>query len=145
MITGADKRVNLSPVFITSNHHHHSSPVLIGWRVITSYSIHYTKLYDVIQGARLVGANMIVGVDTNPAKRALAEKFGMTHFVNPKEAGGDLVAHLVNLTKGGADYSFDVITSYSIHYTKLYDLRPLIIHLSPFSTAFVFMAASGTL
>ncbi len=64
---------------------------------------------NVIQGARLAGANMIVGIDTNPAKRALAEKFGMTHFVNPKEAGADLVAHLVNLTKGGADYSFECI------------------------------------
>jgi len=64
---------------------------------------------NVIQGARLVGANMIVGVDTNPGKRALAEKFGMTHFVNPKETGADLVAHLVNLTKGGADYSFECI------------------------------------
>ena len=64
---------------------------------------------NVIQGARLVGANMIVGVDTNPAKRALAEKFGMTHFVNPKESGADLVAHLVNITKGGADYSFECI------------------------------------
>jgi len=64
---------------------------------------------NVIQGARLVGADMIVGVDTNPAKRALAEKFGMTHFVNSKEAGADLVAHLVNLTKGGADYSFECI------------------------------------
>jgi len=64
---------------------------------------------NVIQGARLVGANMIVGVDLNPARRALGEKFGMTHFVNPKEVGGDLVAHLVNLTKGGADYSFECI------------------------------------
>ena len=64
---------------------------------------------NVIQGARLVGANMIVGIDTNPAKRALAEKFGMTHFLNPKEAGTDLVAYLVNLTKGGADYSFECI------------------------------------
>jgi S-(hydroxymethyl)glutathione dehydrogenase/alcohol dehydrogenase len=64
---------------------------------------------NVIQGARLVGANMIVGVDTNPAKRALAEKFGMTHFVNPKEAGAELVPYLVNLTKGGADYSFECI------------------------------------
>jgi S-(hydroxymethyl)glutathione dehydrogenase/alcohol dehydrogenase len=63
----------------------------------------------VIQGARLAGAAMIVGVDTNPSKRALAEKFGMTHFVNPKEAEGDVVAHLVNLTKGGADYSFECI------------------------------------
>ncbi|MGZ8228108.1 MAG: S-(hydroxymethyl)glutathione dehydrogenase/class III alcohol dehydrogenase [Burkholderiales bacterium] len=64
---------------------------------------------NVIQGARLVGANMIVGVDLNPSRRALAEKFGMTHFVNPKEVEGDLVAHLVNLTRGGADYSFECI------------------------------------
>ncbi len=64
---------------------------------------------NVVQGARLAGANMIVGVDLNPARKALAEKFGMTHFVNPKEAGKDLVAHLVNLTKGGADYSFECI------------------------------------
>jgi S-(hydroxymethyl)glutathione dehydrogenase/alcohol dehydrogenase len=64
---------------------------------------------NVIQGARLAGANMIVGVDLNPSRQALAEKFGMTHFVNPKEVGGDLVAHLVNLTKGGADYSFECI------------------------------------
>jgi S-(hydroxymethyl)glutathione dehydrogenase / alcohol dehydrogenase len=64
---------------------------------------------NVVQGARMAGANMIVGVDTNPARKALAEKFGMTHFVNPKEAGTDLVAHLVNLTKGGADYSFECI------------------------------------
>ena len=64
---------------------------------------------NVVQGARLAGADMIVGVDINPARRALAEKFGMTHFVNPKEAGGDLVADLVNLTKGGADYSFECI------------------------------------
>ena len=62
-----------------------------------------------IQGARLAGANMIVGVDLNPARSALAEKFGMTHFVNPKEVEGDLVPHLVNLTKGGADYSFECI------------------------------------
>jgi S-(hydroxymethyl)glutathione dehydrogenase/alcohol dehydrogenase len=64
---------------------------------------------NVLQGARMVGANMIIGVDTNPGKRALAEKFGMTHFVNPKELGGDLVAHLVELTKGGADYTFECI------------------------------------
>ncbi len=64
---------------------------------------------NVIQGARLVGANKIVGVDTNPAKRALAEQFGMTHFVNPKEVEDDLVAHLVELTGGGADYSFECI------------------------------------
>jgi len=64
---------------------------------------------NVVQGARLAGANMIVGVDLNPRRKALAEKFGMTHFVNPKEAGGDLVAHLVELTGGGADYSFECI------------------------------------
>jgi S-(hydroxymethyl)glutathione dehydrogenase/alcohol dehydrogenase len=64
---------------------------------------------NVIQGARMVGANKIVGVDINPARRAMAEKFGMTHFVNPKEVGGDLVAHLVALTDGGADYSFECI------------------------------------
>ena len=64
---------------------------------------------NVIQGARLAGANMIVGVDINPSRRALAEKFGMTHFVNPKEVQGDLVPYLVNLTRGGADYSFECI------------------------------------
>jgi S-(hydroxymethyl)glutathione dehydrogenase/alcohol dehydrogenase len=64
---------------------------------------------NVIQGARLVGANMIVGVDLNDSKKELAEKFGMTHFVNPNEVEGDLVAHLVELTKGGADYSFECI------------------------------------
>lgn len=64
---------------------------------------------NVIQGARMVGAEMIVGVDLNPRKRALAEKFGMTHFVNPAEVEGDLVAYLVALTKGGADYSFECI------------------------------------
>ena len=64
---------------------------------------------NVIQGARLAGADMIVGVDLNPARKALGEKFGMTHFVNPKEIDGDIVAHLVELTKGGADYSFECI------------------------------------
>ena len=64
---------------------------------------------NVIQGARLAAANMIVGVDLNPARKPLAEKFGMTHFVNPKEVEGDLVPYLVNLTKGGADYSFECI------------------------------------
>ena len=64
---------------------------------------------NVIQGARLAGAAMIVGVDVNPARKDLATKFGMTHFVNPKEVGGDLVPYLVNLTKGGADYSFECI------------------------------------
>jgi S-(hydroxymethyl)glutathione dehydrogenase/alcohol dehydrogenase len=64
---------------------------------------------NVVQGARMVGADMIVGVDLNPERKAIAEKFGMTHFVNPKEAGNDLVAHLVNLTGGGADYSFECV------------------------------------
>jgi S-(hydroxymethyl)glutathione dehydrogenase/alcohol dehydrogenase len=64
---------------------------------------------NVIQGARLAGANMIVGVDLNPARKELATKFGMTHFVNPKEVEGDLVPYLVNLTKGGADYTFECI------------------------------------
>ena len=64
---------------------------------------------NVIQGARLAGANMIIGVDLNPARKALGEKFGMTHFVNPKEVQGDLVPYLVDLTKGGADYSFEAI------------------------------------
>ncbi len=64
---------------------------------------------NVVQGARLAGANMIVGVDLNPKRRALAESFGMTHFVNPSEVGGDIVPYLVNLTKGGADYSFECI------------------------------------
>ena len=64
---------------------------------------------NVIQGLRLVGADVIVGVDLNPTKRELAEKFGMTHFVNPNEVEGDLVPRLVDVTKGGADYSFECI------------------------------------
>ena len=64
---------------------------------------------NVVQGARMAGADMIVGIDLNPRRRALAEKFGMTHFVNPTEVEGDLVPYLVNLTKGGADYSFECI------------------------------------
>jgi len=68
---------------------------------------------NVIQGLRLAGADMIIGVDVNPAKKEWGERFGMTHFVDAKEAGGELVAHLVNMTKrgadqiGGADYTFD--------------------------------------
>jgi S-(hydroxymethyl)glutathione dehydrogenase/alcohol dehydrogenase len=64
---------------------------------------------NVVQGARMAGADMIVGVDLNPAREKLARKFGMTHFVNPKDVKGDLVPHLVELTKGGADYSFECI------------------------------------
>jgi len=64
---------------------------------------------NVVQGARLVGADKIVGVDLNPEREALGKKFGMTHFVNPAEVEGDLVPHLVELTGGGADYSFECI------------------------------------
>jgi len=64
---------------------------------------------NVIQGARMVGADKIIGVDLNPARKEIAEKFGMTHFVNPKEIEGDLVPYLVDLTGGGADYSFECI------------------------------------
>jgi len=64
---------------------------------------------NVVQGARMAGANMIVGVDVNPAREVLARKFGLTHFVNPKDVAGDLVAQLVELTGGGADYSFECI------------------------------------
>ena len=66
---------------------------------------------NVVQGARMVGANRIIGVDINPARRALAERFGMTHFVNPQEIGGELVPHLTDLTDGGADYSFECVGS----------------------------------
>ncbi|PWJ22145.1 S-(hydroxymethyl)glutathione dehydrogenase/class III alcohol dehydrogenase [Jannaschia seohaensis] len=62
---------------------------------------------NVIQGLRLAGADQIVGVDLNPSKKAMAERFGMTDFVNPSEVEGDLVPYLVDLTKGGADYTFD--------------------------------------
>src|SRR5690606_32577215 len=64
---------------------------------------------NVIQGARIAGADKIVGVDINPAREGLARKFGVTHFVNPNEIEGDLVAHLVELTDGGADYSFECV------------------------------------
>ena len=64
---------------------------------------------NVVQGARMVGADMIVGVDVNPEREALARKFGLTHFVNPKEVKGDLVPYLVELTNGGADYSFECV------------------------------------
>ncbi len=62
---------------------------------------------NVIQGLRLAGADQIVGVDVNAGKKAMAERFGMTDFVNPEEVDDDLVAFLVNLTGGGADYTFD--------------------------------------
>ena len=62
---------------------------------------------NVIQGLKMVGADMIVGVDINDGKEEWGRTFGMTHFVNPTKASGDIVAHLVELTKGGADYTFD--------------------------------------
>ena len=64
---------------------------------------------NVIQGARLVGADKIIGVDINPAREAIGRRFGMTHFVNPSTVKGDLVPHLVELTGGGADYSFECV------------------------------------
>jgi len=64
---------------------------------------------NVIQGLRMIGADMIVGVDLNNNKKEWGERFGMTHFVNPSEVEGDLVAHLVEITGGGADYSFECI------------------------------------
>jgi S-(hydroxymethyl)glutathione dehydrogenase/alcohol dehydrogenase len=69
---------------------------------------------NVIQGCRIAGADKIVGVDINPARKQLGEKFGMTHFVNPKEVEGDLVPYLVDLTGGGADYSFECIGSVEV-------------------------------
>ncbi len=80
---------------------------------------------NVIQGLALVGADMIIGVDLNNSKKAWGEKFGMTHFVNPKEVGGDLVAHIVNMTKrgadqiGGADYTFDCTGNVEVMRTAL--------------------------
>src|SRR3954470_17681377 len=64
---------------------------------------------NVVQGAHMVGADQIVGVDINPAREALARSFGLTHFVNPKTVKGDVVGHLVELTGGGADYSFECV------------------------------------
>jgi S-(hydroxymethyl)glutathione dehydrogenase / alcohol dehydrogenase len=69
---------------------------------------------NVIQGAKLVGADKIIGVDLNSAKRSLAEKFGMTHFVNPNELDDDLVSYLIDLTDGGADYSFECIGNVNV-------------------------------
>lgn len=63
---------------------------------------------NVLQGCRMAGADKIVGVDINPARKEIGERFGMTHFVNPKEVD-DLVPYLVDLTGGGADYSFECI------------------------------------
>jgi S-(hydroxymethyl)glutathione dehydrogenase/alcohol dehydrogenase len=69
---------------------------------------------NVIQGAKMVGADKIIGIDINPAKRPMAEQFGMTHFINPRELDGDLVGHIVELTDGGADYSFECIGNVNV-------------------------------
>jgi S-(hydroxymethyl)glutathione dehydrogenase / alcohol dehydrogenase len=69
---------------------------------------------NVIQGAQLVGADQIIGVDINPKRKELATKFGMTDFVNPQEVEGDLVKYLVDLTRGGADYSFECIGNVNV-------------------------------
>jgi S-(hydroxymethyl)glutathione dehydrogenase/alcohol dehydrogenase len=66
---------------------------------------------NVVQGARMAGADKIIGLDINPRRKALAHKFGMTHFVNPNDVGADIVPHLVELTGGGADYSFECVGS----------------------------------
>jgi S-(hydroxymethyl)glutathione dehydrogenase/alcohol dehydrogenase len=74
---------------------------------------------NVIQGLRLAGAKQIVGVDLNPGKVEMATHFGMTDFVNPKDVSGDLVAHLVALTGGGADYTFDATGNVNVMRTAL--------------------------
>lgn len=74
---------------------------------------------NVIQGLKLVGAEMIVGVDLNPDRKKWGERFGMTHFVNPKDAGNDLVKYLVDLTKGGADYTFECVGNVDLMRTAL--------------------------
>ena len=74
---------------------------------------------NVIQGAKMVGAAQIVGVDINPGREAWGRKFGMTHFVDPADVKGDLVAHLVELTGGGADYTFDCTGNTDVMRTAL--------------------------
>jgi S-(hydroxymethyl)glutathione dehydrogenase/alcohol dehydrogenase len=74
---------------------------------------------NVVQGLKLVGADKIVGVDINPAKEEWGRRFGMTHFVNPRSVGGDLVQHLVALTDGGADYTFDCTGNTDVMRTAL--------------------------
>jgi S-(hydroxymethyl)glutathione dehydrogenase/alcohol dehydrogenase len=74
---------------------------------------------NVIQGLKMVGADMIVGVDINPAKEEWGKRFGMTHFVNPNDLAGDIVQHLVALTDGGADYTFDCTGNTGVMRTAL--------------------------
>src|SRR5471032_1911371 len=70
---------------------------------------------NVVQGAHMIGADKIIGIDLNPARRAMAEKFGMTHFVNPAEVGNDKVVQaIVDLTGGGADFSFECIGNVNV-------------------------------
>ena len=69
---------------------------------------------NVIQGAKMVGADKIIGVDINDGKEEWGRRFGMTHFVNPTKTGGDIVQHLVTLTDGGADYTFDCTGNTSV-------------------------------
>ena len=74
---------------------------------------------NVIQGLKLVGADKIIGVDLNPSKEEWGRRFGMTHFVNPKDVQGDLVARLVEVTGGGADYTFDCTGNINVMRTAL--------------------------
>ena len=74
---------------------------------------------NVIQGLRLAGADQIVGVDLNNDKKSMAEKFGMTDFVNPSDVKGDMVGHLFELTGGGADYTFDATGNVQVMRTAL--------------------------
>lgn len=74
---------------------------------------------NVVQGLRMAGADQIVGVDLNDNKAVMATQFGMTHFVNPSKISGDLVGHLVELTGGGADYTFDATGNTSVMRTAL--------------------------
>ncbi len=74
---------------------------------------------NVIQGLKLVGADQIVGVDINPDREAWGRQFGMTDFVNPRDVAGDLVPHLVALTDGGADYTFDCTGNTDVMRTAL--------------------------
>jgi S-(hydroxymethyl)glutathione dehydrogenase/alcohol dehydrogenase len=83
-----------------------NSACYIGCGVTTGFGLGGIGL-NVLQGAKMAGANMIVGVDINPDREEWGKKFGMTHFVNPKDIEGDIVAHLVALTDGGAEYTFD--------------------------------------
>ena len=68
---------------------------------------------NVLQGARMVGADKIIGVDLNPEREAMARKFGMTHFINPKDTP-DVVAAIAELTDGGVDYSFECIGNVNV-------------------------------